>query len=441
MDHAGMPTARLDRAFAFLHTFFGDAPATRATLDLGAPMGAPAAPRASADLWPSEGATARAPYVAHHVVVNPHTAIAPATADTLRRARHSHMPLVINAELKTQITNTVHGTNLVDTRTGAPARLPLNEVVRALYFLSSQYNTERFAKLVQRYGPSVRLTQLIFATGKIVETGRVSFEGKRAQMHALIDLIHAAGFPHVGIGTRICQNIVSTGRLTFRLRLWLLRLRFDNFVCYNPEEFAGAIVRHPKLRSLIEEEDADPDSNADSDAPAGVPRAYVYQPVDSLADERLDDAAAMRAATEYAQRVMHQQGGAIAGEEFMRIVDEQMAQQKKKNIVVLAFEVGVIICCGAKNVRMLRRAYAIVFEMLTHCRDTPENRELEARLMRERGIVPPTRTPAGVVPVKVPGARGRPRARKGRLTAPMEGSGVAKRRRGRQRKSMVDAAQ
>jgi TATA-box binding protein (TBP) (component of TFIID and TFIIIB) len=439
----GGPDARVERAFAFLQRFFGDTPPGAATVDLGAPMGAPA--HASLRTL-SQGARAfpRAPYVSRHLVVDPVRAIAAETADTLRRARHSHMPLVINAELHTQITNTVHGTNLVDVRTGTHARLPLNEIVRALYFLSSQYNTERFAKLVQRYGPSVRLTQLIFATGNIVETGRVSFEGKRAQMHALIDLIHAAGYPHVGIGRRVCQNIVSTGRLTFHLRLWLLRLRFDGLVRYNPDEFAGAVVRHPELRSLIDEEEEAPEESAARPS-ANPHEGYVYAPVDSLADERLEDPDAMRAASEYAHHVMSESrvGGHVTEEEIARVVDEQMSRQKKKNIVVLAFEVGVIICCGAKNVRMLRRAYAIVFEMLTHCRDTPENRVLEARLMAERGIVAgapaptaaPTLSSDSPMAAPVPKRRGRkPGARKGLATAPMGGQGVVKPRRGRKPK-------
>lgn len=454
--------ARIERSLRFMEEFLGvqsaPAPTDDPMVSLTTPLTVPRVPHEA--LIPSEGrrdAVQSAPerFIKHHPVVDPRIVVKKDITDALHAARKGHQALVINPVLKMKITNTVHGTNLVDMRTGRPVSLPLREIARTLLFLGSQFNTERFAKLVQRYGPDNRLTQLLFATGKIVETGRASFERKRAQLYAIIDMIRAAGFPHVGLGTRICQNIVATGRLPFQLRLWLLHFRFEEgMVVYTPSKFAGAIIRHPALRSLVEEHDAEMAAAAAAAAAATatdgsqpITAPYVYVPVDSIADEQLDNEVAMREATEYAHQVMQQQyGDYVDHEALANIVAEQMSFQPKKNIVVLAFRVGVIICCGAKNVNMLRRACAIVYEMLQYCVDTPENRLIEEQLIRERGIPSSQLLPSAqaqaqahalgqahstfqpsVQPRKKPGRRPK--------TAVAAGSGVTKRKRGRPRKN------
>lgn len=357
--------------------------------------------------------------VLHNTHVDPAVAVGPEARRMMALARRSHMQLRINDELTTTITNSVHCTRLIDTRTGLPYRLPLNMLARELAPLGAQYTTQRFAKIVIRYGPKLRVTQLCFATGNVLEAGKVAFDTKRALLYALVDMMRAAGLTTIGVGTRACQNLVSTGMLTFGLRLRLLQMRHSdgNHVVYDPDLFPGAIIRHPLLIDLLAEDEEEENKNVhgaiDSDAgdiasSTALPSytsngtSYVYPgPRDCNDDEVLDNPEAARAATEYARAVMERLGADTNDTQRVQaIADEVLSAQAKKNIVALAFEVGCVIIGGTKNVRMLRRAHAIVFEMLTTCRDTPENRALETALLRERGLPVPgeAKTPSTARP-------------------------------------------
>jgi TATA-box binding protein (TBP) (component of TFIID and TFIIIB) len=374
----------------------------------------------------------------HNVVCDPQHALAITPQSTTAPARRHHMSMRINPELTTAITNSVHCTTLINMKTGEPYALPLDMLERVLAPVGAQFMREHFAKLVIRYGPPTHTTQLCFTTGKVLEPGKVAFETKRVLLYALVNMMREAGLNDIGVGTRACQNLVSTGLLAFPVRLRLLKQRYSesDYVMYDPDLFPGAIIRHPLLVDTVlaadddnrsaqgvddelywEDGDEIPEDGKKADLlKRSDPADYIYPgPRDCNADEILDDPEAERAATDYVRALLAHHGGNTNDPDRIRaLADARLGAQAKKNIVALVFGVGVIIIGGAKNVRMMRRAQALVFEMVTHCRDTPENRALEAETLRAAGLpVPPEHTLAVSAPrvkaAKNPAGRGRKR--------------------------------
>ena len=353
----------------------------------------------------TESAAAAAPMLAHHVAVDPDAALNAGLRAEIAAARRAHVAMRINDELTTTITNSVHCTELIDMRTGEPYKLSLPMLQRSLARIGAQYTMQRFAKLVIRYGPSTHTTQLLFTSGKVLEPGKVAFGIKRKLLYALVDMLREAGLDTIGVGVRACQNLVSTGMLTFGVRLRLLQLKYSegDHVTYDPNLFPGAVIRHPSLIDVLADVDSENDAGnmeeegvADA-AAAGDAAIYVYPgPRDCDTDEVLDNPEAERAATEYARALLARFGAdANDTQRVDYIANEMLSAQAKKNIVALLFSVGCMIIGGVKNVRMLRRASALVYEMAVECRDTPQNRALELELLRAKGLpVSPDLLPA-----------------------------------------------
>lgn len=368
-------TSSAKRAAAFSEQFFGDTPDARAL-------------RAELRSERFEDCPIPLAPLIHNVLVDVESALSASVRAEIAAARRSHTVLRINDELTTAITNSVHCTTLVDTLTGQPYKLSLPMLARALAPIGAQYTMQRFAKLVIRYGPSTHTTHLCFTSGKVLEPGKVEFETKRLLLYALVNMMRAAGLANIGVGVRACQNLVSTGMLTFGVRLRLLKLKFSegNHVMYDPDLFPGAIIRHPLLIDVFTEsinvvEDTD-------DTEGGEATPYTYPgPRDCDADEVLDNPDAERSATEYARALLARlEPGSNDPQRVAYMANEVLTAQANKNIVGLVFSIGCMILGGAKNVRMLRRASALVFEMASACRDTPENRALEADLLRAKGL-------------------------------------------------------
>ena len=76
--------------------------------------------------------------------------------------------------------------------------------------------------------------------------------------------------------------------------------------------------------------------------------------------------------------------GVVKGDEM----DERdLAQVKKKNVTIIVFAKGRIICAGCKTTRGARLACARVLPMLEACRKTRQNTELEKQLERKEKFI------------------------------------------------------
>lgn len=340
---------------------------------------------------PAEGWCTYERWLVHHLNLDPMKVLRPEVLQKLRSAPSHHGVMHIsgvNGEIRAMITNTVHCTMLVDEQTRQPYRLPLGELARNLLYLGSQYNTERFAKLVQRYGPTDKMTHLIFNTGNVVEAGSVSFPKKRAQIYALQDHLRAAGHPTVTVGPRRCQNIVSTA-VCFPLRLSLMQLLYPAWVEYKPADFAGAVIRHPELQRLMDQHGAEGVDAVEDQMSA---TAVYYQQAEERAegislalegDSFATSSDSSSSSNKLDMRLCEAMDADAAIPATVGKGSETGRRDGGDNIVVLAFQYGCIVCVGAKNLKMLEAAYQIVYQVLQRCRDTDENRRLEAQLLEK----------------------------------------------------------
>lgn len=394
--------ARLERIRDFFSAY-GDVDASSMDVD---------APDATQRFVPSEGTTVAPPiWTEHHIVLDENTAELANMRRQLADLPRHHKKLRVNDDLEMVITNTVHSTELINVVTRQPYRLPLNHLMLNFMSMASQSNMPRFAKIVQRYGPTRRATQLIFTTGRMVDTGSEPFEVKRLLANMLVAKMRATGLKNIGIGRRVCQNIVTTGMLSFPVRLWVLKARYGDRIEYDPAEFPGATIRDPSLVTEVAVDDGSPEA---LELKAALTALYdpnvPFQTIDSHEDERFDeqdeDEARRQAAAfahAYVERITP-----TTGEDIMRraaqgdpdaieamlnhLVAEQTARiKKKKNMVGLLFSNGCFIVGGPKNKSESLRATSTLYEMFDHCRDTPENRLLEEAYLRKHGI---TATPA-----------------------------------------------
>jgi TATA-box binding protein (TBP) (component of TFIID and TFIIIB) len=405
---------RLKRVRAFFRAY-GDVDASSMAVD-------------AARFEPSEGRLMAPPlWHEHHPVFNADTAEFLALRQQLKELPRHHQRLRINDDLEMFITNTVHSTELINVETRQPYRLPLNHLMLNFMFMASQSNMPRFAKIVQRYGPTRRVTQLIFTTGRMVDTGSEPFEVKRVLANMLVSMMRTSGLKNIGIGRRVCQNIVTTGMLSFPVRLWVLKARYGDRVEYDPTEFPGATIRDPSLVTEVAVDDGSPEA---LELKAALTALYdpnvPFQTIDSHEDERFDENdedEARRQATAFAHAYV-ERITPTTGEDIMRraaqgdpeaieamlnhLVAEQTARiKKKKNMVGLLFGNGCFIVGGPKNKSESLRATSTLYEMFDHCRDTPENRLLEEAYLKKHGIVvPPSASATTPTSSSLPAAAG-----------------------------------
>lgn len=405
MAQAPVPASRLARVREFFANY-GDPSSASLRLDSGGDAMAVVA--SEGDAYAS-----RAPVpTEHHPIFNASTPRMQAYREQLTKLPRHHPRMRVNDNLEMIITNTVHSTELINVETRQPYRLPLNHLMLNLMFMASQSNMPRFAKIVQRYGPSRRLTQLIFTTGRMVDTGPEPFEVKRVLVDMLVDMMRESGLHNIGIGRRVCQNIVSTGMLSFPVRLWVLKARYGDRVEYDPAIFPGATIRDPSLVTQVAVGDG-------SEQAVELERALtaLYDPsvpfatIDSRDDEQFDEEEVRQEASAYAHAYVERitamnaedvamraaRGDAEASDAMLQhLVTEQQARIKKtKNMVGLLFANRCLIVGGPKSMKEMLRATTTLYEMFLHCQDTPENRALEEAYLKRIGYTarPPASSP------------------------------------------------
>jgi TATA-box binding protein (TBP) (component of TFIID and TFIIIB) len=165
---------------------------------------------------------------------------------TERETRHKKYK--INPNLFITIENYVFTTYLVHKNTNIMYKLPLQLLCSKLLHMGCQHNLQKFAKVVFRYRPPFCASHLTFQSGVVVATGSPSIEVAKATIKFTVQKFRQdANLLDITIGKIICQNIVATGHLKFKLCLFLLAARYGSYVTYDKESFAGAIIRHPDL--------------------------------------------------------------------------------------------------------------------------------------------------------------------------------------------------
>lgn len=358
-------------------------------------------------------------YIARHEARNRPLLIKLGDADRITdEERRKELIEVINVLTGTKLTmtpeNLVYVAYFRDKYTKKRLLFNLQALANALAAFGVEFSTSKFAKITLRhlYGPS----HLFFGSGALLETGTYNAVIARKSLNQTILLLQAAGYNNVEVGRRKCQNIVAKGTLDFELCLLVLRDKYPDCVMYKCKEFVGAIIRLKKKKgpatagqSLAQqltgggEEEEDEESSdeeddeyeclevQDSDQLYNSGFAYYNASDETQERQEIDDCelAALDAITgagtatgsEVASDGLSSSIGVVGKLDEMD--ERDLAQVKKKNVTIIVFAKGRIICAGCKTSRGAKLACARVLPMLEACRKTKKNSELERQLERK----------------------------------------------------------
>jgi len=312
--------------------------------------------------------------------------------------------------------------------TGDKFRLSLCELATKLLPYGVGYGKNRFTKVTLRYllGPS----HYFFGSGVKVESGTysetIAFKTHHNSMRMLKE---TCGYDSIAVRKRKCQNIVAKGTLERGICLLLLKHKYPNYVEYSTD-FAGAIIRVNKIdadqcdapssrrgrrrrrrddddededaSSSYDDDDDDDDEEEDDDSSSSYEydeenpyekktchEDFDYNMVDEEVRKR-NEALLMANEAKCEYRVMDKKP--VKQKDLLTLAvahnpddlnDYQVkALTQKKNVTVLAFLKGRVICAGTKSNKEALKTFAKVMPMLASCADTEQNRAAEAELVR-----------------------------------------------------------
>jgi TATA-box binding protein (TBP) (component of TFIID and TFIIIB) len=328
---------------------------------------------------------------------------------------------VSGVELTMMPENMVYVTYFRDKYSKRRCLFSLPALASALAPYGVEFSTSKFAKITLRhlYGPS----HLFFGSGALLETGTYNAVIARKSLNHTIQLLELAGYCNIEVGRRKCQNIVAKGTLDFELCLLVLRDKYPDCVTYKCKEFVGAIIRLKKKKGPASaltlgqqltsdgggamdetaagadsEESSDEDDDEyeclevhDSDLLYNSGFAYYEAPEAQDRQELDEDEMAALDAIVQAGSAPGADPASSDGLVGVRKADEMderdLAQVKKKNVTIIVFAKGRIICAGCKTSRGAKLACARVLPMLEACRKTKQNSELEHRLERKEKFI------------------------------------------------------
>lgn len=282
----------------------------------------------------------------------------------------------------------------------------LDELALRLAEFGVDYNTNKFAKITLHYrdGPS----HLFFKSGRMLETGTYNAVIARKSLDHTLALLREFGhYENIEIGRRRCENIVAKGSLKFELCIQVL-LHMYPWCTRKAEKFVGVIIRvrdlHNRRPLSIKKEEEDEDDNEDRE-PETIAvdetdefefletennderynQGFDYHVVPKL--EKLDEQEIVNVNAEEEEK-KRQTGLSNRLLSVMRNpeemdeadLDEVEAPGGEKNVTVIVFEKGKIICAGCKTERSVLRSCAAVLPMLEACKKTPRNLALEKEL-------------------------------------------------------------
>lgn len=155
---------------------------------------------------------------------------------------------------------------------GASVRLP--HVASALARHGAELNQKRFSAVIMRIHMNVRETDyedvmlqqlqpvemvrprlmkiavLIFRNGNLVCTGAKTFAAARYMLLRTAENLRAIGYTDARIVRMNVRNMVGRAQLPCRIDRERMARELSAFVNYDPEQFPGAVVRHPMTRPI-----------------------------------------------------------------------------------------------------------------------------------------------------------------------------------------------
>ena len=349
-----------------------------------------------------------------------------------KRIKYTVVCTESGVEVEVMVENHVYVTYFRNKYTKEDYTLNLSELATLLLRYGVQYSDNKFTKVTLKYtyGPS----HYFFRSGAMVESGTynpiIARKTHNMSMNILYDV---CGYDNIEIKERKCYNIVAKGTLKFGVRLLLLLQQYPTIVQYDDEKFAGAIIRLNKVHTFREssqkrknprkihkkkcrldssslgiyatvntsssssssssdDEPSYSDVNSGSSSSSGEYEYFEEGNDDRRYNEnfeyfQVDEAELDARRRESESQSTHKmvQKKALKKKDLLQMHPnaydlnqyERDALMKKKNVTILVFEKGRMICAGCRNTRNVLKAIGVVTPMIALCRDTPHNQKLE----------------------------------------------------------------
>ncbi len=285
------------------------------------------------------------------------------------------------------VENNVYVTRFVNRHTGARFSFNLHALALALLPYYVEFSRRKFAKVNLRTldGGS----GLMYASGLLVETGSDNtVTSERMLAHTVDVLRHRCGYANLAIESRVCHNIVATGRVHAQLCLNVLRHRFPA-ASATRDKFTGVIIRLADLERHFAQEayDAGHDGEEYAFCAALVDDdPQVIARINGAATVKREEGAAAPDDQEVTDVLLDAFGGAddAGGDDEESAAEPPRRAAGGDNGTFLIYKEGQFICAGCKSRRRLMSAHEKLFRLLEQCVSTPENEALERELTQRR---------------------------------------------------------
>lgn len=168
----------------------------------------------------------------------------------------SQSVVVSNEDLSFTIVNNVFTFELCKENVYLPngKKEPYNLPITLLHSRLLQFGMtkdQQRSKVVLRFKPSFRSSILGFKSGICVSTGAPTESMAKLLVQYFIRLLrNFCNFKDIDIGNIKCQNKVAAARIRFGVCLHLLASK-HNFIQYDTEKFAGAIIEPPERKDKV----------------------------------------------------------------------------------------------------------------------------------------------------------------------------------------------
>jgi len=295
------------------------------------------------------------------------------------------------------IENYVHVTYFVNALTGDLCKFSLRDLAHKLLDYYVEYSCKKFAKVNLRLHDG--LSFLLYTSSVLVETGSDNqLLSRRLLQYVIAVLREKCGYPHINIKRRKCQNIVATGKLSYRVCMHVLKHKFT--AAREKEGFPGLVIKHRDLDKFFKNHD-----KGDTGFECVATDAYVDDDDDDEVIALINSVNDRKLMQQQQQQQKQRQasGGPIAPgfiiNEYGEAEDEEKAFQRISKLIdehdprgsaqfngtAILFGEGQFISTGCKTDEELVQMMPLLMRLTYKCRETkPKNKRREAMLVARK---------------------------------------------------------
>lgn len=271
-------------------------------------------------------------------------------------------------QVRVLIENYVYVTYFMDSHTRKRYKFNLMHMAQRGLHVGLQHSKNKFSKNDIRFPWG---SHLVFESGVVVETGCTSPVVAAKLLEYTLNLFRqTCGYHSIVVSERTCENVVATATLNSPLCLELLKHRYPYVLYDASNDFTGAIVYIADIVARDTEHDhvSYERQKGYLDIEAEYQRRYNRPPQ----QQHIQSDQELLGRGEY-DPVRRSGRGA-----------SNRNADKVEKVTALVFPAGQFICVGNKSREGVIESCTKLYGILDTCRQTPENLQLEAHLIRRQ---------------------------------------------------------